>query len=60
MIKLLDSTGNKIDTVTTNQMIRADSVINKAKKEAMTANAAAKKKDKSADEVKPTITKREV
>ncbi len=32
MIKLLDSTENKINTVTTNQMISADSVINKAKK----------------------------
>ena len=40
-------------------MISADSVINQAKKDAMTATAAAKKKDKSAEEVKPTITKRE-
>ncbi len=46
MIKLLDSTENKINTVTTNQMISADSVINKAKKEAMTATAAAKKRIK--------------
>jgi hypothetical protein len=59
MIKLLDSTDNKINTVTTNQMISADSVINKAKKEAMTATAAAKKKDKAAKDVEPTITKRE-
>ena len=28
MIKLLESTNNKINTVTTNQMISADSVIN--------------------------------
>ncbi len=40
-------------------MISADSVINKVKKEVMTSTAAAKKKDKSAEEVKPTITKRE-
>ena len=59
MIKLLDSTDNKINTVTTNQMISADSVINKAKKEAMTATAAAKKKDKADKDVEPTITKRE-
>ncbi len=59
MIKLLDSTDNEINTVTTNQMISADSVINKAKKEAMTATAAAKKKDKAAEDVEPTITKRE-
>jgi hypothetical protein len=51
MIKLLDSTNNKINLVTTNQMISADSVINKAKKDAMTATAAAKKKDKSAEDV---------
>ncbi len=59
MIKLLDSTGNKINLVTTNQMISADSVINKAKKDAITATAAAKKKDKNAEDVEPTITKRE-
>ncbi len=59
MIKLLDSTNNEINLVTTNQMISADSVINKAKKDAMTATAAAKKKDKSAEDVEPTITKRE-
>jgi len=59
IIKLLDRTNNKINTFTTNQMISADSVINKAKKEAMTATAAAKKKDKVAKDVKPTITKRE-
>ncbi len=46
MIKLLDSTNNEINTVTTNQMISADSVINKAKKEAMTATAAAKRRTK--------------
>ena len=59
MTKLLDSTDNKINTVTTNQMISADSVINKSKKEAMTATAEAKKKDKAAKDVEPTITKRE-
>jgi hypothetical protein len=59
MIKLLDSTNNEINLVTTNQMISADSVINKAKKDALAATAAAKKKDKSAKEVEPTITKRE-
>ena len=48
MIKLLDSTDNEINTVTTNQIISADSVINKAKTEAMTANAAAKQKDRAA------------
>jgi hypothetical protein len=40
-------------------MISADSVINKAKKEAMTATAAVKKKDTAAKDVEPTITKRE-
>ena len=59
MIKLLDSNDNEINSVTTNQMISADSVINKAKKEALAATAAAKKKDKSAEDVEPTITKRE-
>ena len=59
MIKLLDSANNEINSVKTNQMISADSVINKAKKDAMTATAAAKKKDKGADEVEPTITKRD-
>ncbi len=59
MIKLLDSTNNEINSVTTNQMISADSVINKAKKDAMAATAAAKTKDKSAEDVEPTITKRE-
>ena len=49
MIKLLDSANNEINLVTTNQMISADSVINKAKKEAMTATAAARKKDKGAN-----------
>ena len=59
MIKLLDSANNAINLVTTNQMISAESVINQAKKDAMTATAAVKKKDKSAEEVEPTITKRE-
>ena len=59
MIKLLDSINNAINLVTTNQMISADSVINQDKRDAMTAIAAAKKKDKSAEEVEPTITKRE-
>jgi hypothetical protein len=59
MIKLLDSTNNKINSVTTNQMISADNVIQQAKKDALTATAAAKKKDKSAKEVEPTITKRD-
>ncbi len=59
MIKLLESTDNEINLVTTNQMISADSVINQAKKDAMTATAAAKKKDKGAKDVEPTITKRE-
>ncbi len=58
MIKILDSTNNAINTVTTNQTISADNVINKAKKDALAATAAAKKKDKCAEEVKPTITKR--
>ena len=40
-------------------MISADSVINKAKKEAMTATAAVKNKYKAAKDVEPTITKRE-
>ena len=51
MIKLLD--------VKTNQMISADSVINNGRKEAMTATAAACRKNKNAEKVKPTITKRE-
>ena len=59
MIKLLDSKDNEINLVTTNQMISADSVINKAKKEASVATAAAKRKDKGAEDVEPTITKRE-
>jgi hypothetical protein len=58
MIKLLDSTNNEINLVTTNQMISADSVINKAKKDTITATAAAKKKDKNAEDVEPTITKK--
>ena len=45
--------------VKTNQMISVDNVINETKKKAMTAKAAACKKDKNADEVKATITTRE-
>ncbi len=59
MIKLLDSTNNKINLVTANQMISADNVIQQAKKDALAATAAAKKKDKSAEAVEPTITKRD-
>ncbi len=59
MIKLLDSANKEINLITTNQMISADNVIQQAKKYAMAATAAAKKKDKSAKEVEPTITKRE-
>ena len=58
MIKLLDNTDNAINLVKTNQMISADSVINNAKNEAMTATEADRKKDKNAEEVEPTITKR--
>ena len=46
MIKLLDNTNNAINMVKTNQMISVDSVINDAKKEAMTATAASCEKDK--------------
>ncbi len=46
VIKLLDSTNNAINLVTTNQIISADSVINQAKKDEMLATAAAKKKQK--------------
>ncbi len=59
MIKLLDNANNEINLVTTNQMISADNVIQQAKKDALAATAAAKKKDKSAEEVEPTITKKE-
>jgi hypothetical protein len=59
MIKLLDSTDNEINLVTTNQMISADNVIKQAKNDALAATAAAKKKDKSTDKVEPTITKRD-
>ena len=59
MIKLLDDTDDAINLVKTNQIISADSVINNAKKEAMTATAAARKKDKNAEEAEPIITKRE-
>ena len=59
MIKLLDDTDNAINMVKTNQMISVDNVISNAKKEAATASAAACKKDKNADKVKPTITTRE-
>ena len=57
LIKLLDNNNNAINLVKTNQMISADSVINNAIKEAMTDTTAACKKDKNADEVKPSITK---
>ena len=40
-------------------MISADSVINNAIKEAMTATTAACKKGKNADKVEPSITKQE-
>ena len=59
MIKLLANTNNAINMVKTNQMISMENVINKAKKEAMIASTAACKKDKNADNVKPTITMRE-
>ena len=58
MIKLLDSSNDAINQVTANQMISADSVINQAKKDAMTATTAAKKKDKNSEDVEPTITKK--
>ena len=45
MIKLLDNAINAINRVKTNQMISVDSVINDAKKEAMTTSATARKKD---------------
>ena len=51
MIKLLDNIDNVINLFTTNQMISADSVINQAKKDSMTATLAAKKKYKIAEEV---------
>jgi hypothetical protein len=40
-------------------MISAESLINNSKKEAITATAAACKKDKNADEVEATIKTRE-
>ena len=46
IIKPLNNIDNAINLVTTNQMISADSVLNNSKKEAMTATAAARKKDK--------------
>ena len=57
MIKPLEDNNNAINQVKTNQMISADSVINNALKEAMTATTAACKKDKNAEEVEPSITK---
>ena len=57
MIKLLNDNSNAINLVKTDQMISADSVINNSIKEAMPATTAARKKDKNAEEVKPTITK---
>jgi hypothetical protein len=59
MIKLLDKTDNAINLIKTNQMISADCVINNAIKEAMPATTAARKKDKNAEEVEPSITKRD-
>ena len=59
MIKLLDDVDNAKNLVKTNQIISADSVIKDALKEAMTATTAACKKDKNADEVEPSIMKRE-
>ena len=59
MIKLLDTSDNAINSVTTTQMVTAISLINQSKKDAATATAAAPKKDKDAAEVKPTITTRE-
>ena len=59
MIKLLVKMNNAINMVKTNQLISVDNVINDAKKEAVTASAAARKKDKNADKVEPTITTRE-
>ena len=58
MIKRLNDVDNAINLVKTNQMISADNVINNARNESMTATAAACKKDKNAEDVKPTITKR--
>ena len=59
MIKLLDTSDNAINSVTTTQMVTAISLINQSKKDAATATAAGRKKDKDAAEVKPTITTRE-
>ena len=55
MIKLLDTSDNAINSVTTTQMVTAISLINQSKKDAATTTAAARKKDKDAAEVKPTI-----
>ena len=43
MVKLLDTNDNEIKNVTTTQMIMADALITKAKKDAAVADAAAKK-----------------
>ena len=59
MIKLLDTSDNAINSVTTTQMVTAISLINQSKKDAATATAAARKKDKDAAEIIPTITTRE-
>jgi len=58
-IKLLNDMNNTINMVKTNQIISVENVINDAKKEAMTVSAAACKKEKYADKVKPTSTTRE-
>ena len=59
MIKLLDNMNNTINMVKSNQMISVCNVINDAKKEAMIASGAARKKDKTVDKVEPMITTRE-
>ena len=59
MIKLLDTSDNAINSNTTTQMVTAVSLINQSKKDAATATAAARKKDKDAEEVKPMIMTQE-
>jgi hypothetical protein len=56
-----DLIGDPIPTnaATKGRMDLLEQLLNKAKKEALIATAAARKKDKGADEVEPTITKRE-
>ena len=58
MISLLEDKDNTINQVTTNQMISADNVLNKSRKESATATALAKK-NKDATKIAPTITARE-